>query len=84
MSDQASRTSSFNVPQLQFSEYPQRKPTMSLMKRAKVLAQLRNQTIRIDGLASNFIAWPFAINPALDRVRYEVNEWLDRYAKARI
>ena len=57
---------------------------MSLMKRAKVLAELRNQTIKIDGLASNFKAWPFAVNPAVDRVRYDVDEWLNRYAKARI
>ena len=53
------------------------------LPRSKVLRQMRNQTIKIDGLASQFTAWPFAVNPALQEARREINELFSTYAPIR-
>ncbi|KAF2501934.1 terpenoid synthase, partial [Lophium mytilinum] len=38
---------------------------------------LRGQTVRIPNMASLFQSWPTKVNPAVDRMRVEIKEWLN-------
>ncbi|MCJ1280709.1 hypothetical protein MMC26_000026 [Xylographa opegraphella] len=50
---------------------------MGLTSRVGVLDELRDQTLRITGLRSAFGSWPFATNAAVERIRDDVESWLD-------
>lgn len=48
------------------------------VQRKKLLASLRGQTIRIPNVAPLFSHWPTKVNPELERLRVDVQEWLNR------
>jgi hypothetical protein len=52
--------------------------------RARLLDSLRNQTVPVPALKPLFGRWPFLVNPELDRLRADVDEWLRRYASTRL
>ena len=44
-----------------------------------ILTALQGQSILLPDLNSVFHSWPKEINPNLDQLRRDVDEWLDRY-----
>lgn len=44
-----------------------------------ILAELRGQSIVLPDLNAIFLGWPKDVNPGLDRLRVDVDEWLTRY-----
>lgn len=52
---------------------------MGLLTHNDVLSKLKNQTLRIEGLQSTFAGWTFAVNPAVEQVREDVENRLYRY-----
>ena len=51
---------------------------METTSKAALLASLRGQELKVQGLRSAFAAWPFAVNPALEEVRVDVKESLNK------
>jgi hypothetical protein len=47
-------------------------------RKQRLLSCLRGQTISVPDLAPLFWHWPTKINPALNRLRREVGDWLRR------
>ncbi|KAI4182232.1 MAG: hypothetical protein L6R41_006112 [Letrouitia leprolyta] len=43
-----------------------------------ILAELRGQSIVLPDLNAIFLGWPKDVNPGLDRLRVDVDEWLTR------
>ncbi|KAI9725876.1 MAG: hypothetical protein M1828_002505 [Chrysothrix sp. TS-e1954] len=48
------------------------------MDRGEVVESLRGQTINVTNLDEPFQDWPSEINPEIDRLRRDVDEWLQR------
>lgn len=44
-----------------------------------ILAELRGQSIVLPDLNAIFESWPKQVNASLDRLRHDVDEWLDRF-----
>jgi hypothetical protein len=57
---------------------------LQIHARARLLDSLRNQTVTVPALKPLFGRWPFLVNPELDRLRADVDEWLRRYAPTRL
>jgi hypothetical protein len=47
-------------------------------QRETLLSSLRGKTLHIPDLAPLFQHWPTKTNPLVDRLRVDVQEWLDR------
>lgn len=45
-----------------------------------IIAELRGQSIVLPDLNAIFGNWPKQVNANLDRLRHDVDEWLDRYS----
>ena len=52
---------------------------MAEQESVSVLAELRGQSIVLPDLNSIIDGWPREVNQNLDRLRRDVDEWLDRY-----
>ena len=44
-----------------------------------ILTALRGQSVTLPDLNSFFHDWPKEVNPGLDQLRRDVDEWIDRY-----
>lgn len=44
-----------------------------------ILAELRGLSIVLPDLNAIFVGWPQDVNPGLDRLRGDVDEWLTSY-----
>lgn len=44
-----------------------------------IIAELRGQSIVLPNLNAMFESWPKQVNTNLDRLRHDVDGWLDRY-----
>lgn len=44
-----------------------------------VITALRGQSIRLPDLNAVFDGWPREVNQGLDRLRRDLDDWLDRY-----
>jgi hypothetical protein len=47
-------------------------------QRERLLASLRGQTVRIPDLTPLFELWPTKTNPEMDRMRTDIQAWLNR------
>lgn len=50
------------------------------MTRKHVLQVMRNEKLRIPDLAPYFCHWPSRTHPELEKLRVNVEDWLDRFA----
>ena len=51
---------------------------MALQDPNAILASLQGEAIQVPDLQKLFKNWPQEVNPCLDQLRQEVNDWLER------
>ena len=52
--------------------------TTNRFSKAETLTKIRGQELRVKGLRSAFAGWPFTVSPALEHLRADVKDLLDR------